>query len=65
MGDMSESQLDRMERKLDYMYDHIVKQTTKNEKFQGHLDNHGRVYKVLSWCVGVGISIGLFKTYGG
>jgi len=61
----NESQLDRIETKIDYLFNNVVKQTEKNGKFDAHLENHKKANKLVSWVLGVAISLGLFKGMGG
>ena len=60
-----QSQLDRMEKKLDYLYDHVVKQTERNGKYDAHLNNHSKANKAVVWLVGICVSLGLIKGMGG
>ena len=60
-----ETQLDRIEKKIDYLFDNVVKQTEKNGVFEAHLENHRKANKLISWVLGVCASLGLFKSLGG
>ncbi len=66
---MSDDQLNRMETKLDYVYDHMLKQSDINakdqEQLKNHLANHKIVSSVISWGIGICISLGIFKSMGG
>ena len=61
----NEQQLDRIENKIDYLFDHIVKQTERNGVFEAHLENHKKANRVVSWLLGLCASLGLFKSLGG
>lgn len=63
-------QLDRIEEKLNYLYNHIVKQeginTSLNARLDSHLSNHSKCNKAIGFLIGVAIScMTFFKTFGG
>jgi hypothetical protein len=59
-------QLDRMEKKIDYLFDHIVKQEKINTQVECHFENHKKANKIGAFIVGIGVSfVGIFKGLGG
>ena len=60
-----ETQLDRMERKLDYLFDHVVKQEKINTQVECHFENHRKCNKLIGWAIGIFVSVGTALKLGG
>jgi len=58
-------QLDRIETKVNYLFDHVVKQENINTRIECHFENHKKANKVTAFLIGICVSlVGIFKGFG-